>query len=164
LDPFVVFKVSIFIESFDFFIYLCFVQNQNPTIMRAFKSFDLVIQGLLIANVGIPLLLTPFSHGMIVWSVVFLFFLGAWQLFSALLLGFGLPDKFRRLYFVTAVAFCSLPYIVGYVSDYLFDQFNWQKFYGADDTVFILMLIISFTAGLYYFSYSYRDYKKNSTI
>lgn len=123
--------------------------------IRNFQLFDLLVQAALIISITIPAVLAAsLEVGFLIWSLFFLFLLGVWQLFSALLLSFGLEDNYRRTYLITAIAFSSLFFSVGTLIGYLEPLLNFD----IGEIAFIVGIFISFVAAIVYFIYSYRFY------
>lgn len=114
-------------------------------ILRIFQRVDLFIQGLLLSGV---LLLLP----TVFISLLFLFFLGIWQLFSALSFGIALRDRFRLLYLAAAVTFCSFGFSIPFIIDYV----GWPDAAKFIEELIWLGLLNSLVAGVVYFRYSYR--------
>ncbi len=120
--------------------------------IRIFQLFDLLVQSALIAGVVLPIFAAFVEPGALFWSLFLLFPLGVWQLFSALILGFGLKDYYRRIYLITAITFSSLFFSVAY----LLDQVNWSIDIDFGLIAFFVAIFISFVSALVYLTYSYR--------
>lgn len=125
-------------------------------ILRFFQHFDLVVQAFCVTGASLPLLLYAVDPGFLIWSLVFLFFLGAWQLISALALGFW--DKFRHLYFLTAIAYCGLFFTGAFFYNRFEEVWDLTRWLDVDVTkyCYLAFLALSYVAGLFYFTYSYR--------
>lgn len=120
--------------------------------IRIFQLFDLLAQSALIAGIVLSAFLALIEPGALFWSLFLLFPLGVWQLFSALILGVGLKDYYRRIYLITAITFSSLFFSVGY----LLDQVNWSTSIDFGLIAFFVGIFISFVAAIVYWGYSYR--------
>lgn len=128
-------------------------------IIKQFQFFDLILQTLLLAGIILPGIAALFEGPeWLLFSMAGLLPFGAWQLFSALMLGLGLSDKIRVLYLLTAITFSSLFFSVGFLIEQLDLTISFELLEGA----FIIGLFISFVAGIYYFSYSYRNYRSGN--
>ncbi len=125
--------------------------------MKNFLRFDLVIQTLLALLVTTALCASIMHSSNIIAGFFILFFFGAWQLFSALIVGTGLNDKFRGIYLLTAIAYCGL----GVKMSFLLSKYVPHHNFLHDISEFYIaaFFIISFVAGLFYLTYSYRDYR-----
>ncbi|PHN03672.1 hypothetical protein [Flavilitoribacter nigricans] len=124
-------------------------------IIKTFQLLDLLLQSALIAAVtfcSFFSLIGPDNN--LIMGLFFLLLLGGWQLFSALLLGFGLNDHYRRIYLITAITFSSLFFSVGYILNQL-DLGNNNDFI---EIAFFVAIFISFVAGVIYMIYSYKNY------
>lgn len=118
-------------------------------IIRSFQYLDFVLQLLLVTMTILPL----FAGGLPI-SLFGLFLLGCWQLFSAIVLGAGLKDRFRKLYLVAALSFCWIAFSVGCIIDEV-GLAGWSSILKS---YFWVVLIISFIAGLQYFAYTLRTH------
>lgn len=126
--------------------------------IRFLKISDLLIQTLLLLNVLVPAGLILFDRSFFAWSLLGLIPLGAWQLFSALVLGCCLKDNIRCLYMITAMAFCGLPIGVSFLYDWLPARIFSFHLHELEAPLFIIMLTISCAAALLYFYYSLTNY------
>jgi hypothetical protein len=126
--------------------------------IRFLKISDLLIQTLLLLNVLVPAGLILLDRSFLAWSLLGLIPLGAWQLFSALVLGCYLKDNIRCLYMITAMAFCGLPIGMSFLYDWLPERIFFFQLYELETPLFVIMLSISFVAALLYFYYSLTHY------
>jgi hypothetical protein len=122
---------------------------------RIFQIFDLLVQSTILVTITFSVALAAaLEPGFLIWSLLFLFPLGVWQLFSALILGIGLKDYYRRTYLITAITFSSLFFSVGT----LIGQLELNLNFDLGVSAFIVAIFISFVAAIVYFIYSYRFY------
>ena len=122
--------------------------------IRIFQLIDLLVQSVLIIGCIVAAILAVKEPGFLFWSLFLLFPLGMWQLFSALLLGFGRDDYYRRIYLITAITFSSLFFSVGY----LLDRVKWSIGIELDEIAFFVGIFISFVAAIVYLIHSYRTF------
>lgn len=130
----------------------------NNSIIDMLKKIDYYAQLLIAASTILSLIIIPFVKSAFIWSLISLFFLGVWQLISALVHSFIAPagtisKKLLTKYWILCVGAIIILILSFSIRDF---QKNTMAI-----ALFIASLVYSFGVGVYYL-YSLKKYILNN--
>ena len=117
---------------------------------RNFLTADLYIQTFLI---GVPILaagigLLVGSFGGVIWGMIGLVFIGAWQLISALVLAIQFKDPLRLKYLIAVALYLGLAFTLANIAN------------GPSRLVGLIWFIIPIAIALWYYAITYTEQRQ----
>ena len=84
-----------------------------------FQKIDLGLQAILIFGIILSLVYGLFEEDAFLFSALGLFFIGVWQLISALIYSTAFSSRHHAVYLLSALLYCFILFIGAYFWDYL---------------------------------------------